>query len=156
MYHLHREQFLQGDLESIWKFFSSPHNLEKITPKDMSFVVKTKLADEPIHVNLEIDYIVRPLLGIPLKWKTVITHVDPLTIFVDFQKKGPYKFWEHTHTFTATDGGVWMTDHVKYELPFGILGKIAHALFVKRKLQNIFNYRYRILEDKFNQKSTQL
>ena len=43
-----------------------------------------------------------------------------------------------------------MIDKVDYELPFGLLGNIAHALFVKKKLEKIFNYRFHVLENLFN------
>jgi hypothetical protein len=43
-----------------------------------------------------------------------------------------------------------MKDTVDYELPFGFLGKIAHLLFVKKKLADIFDFRYSVLEKLFN------
>ncbi len=150
IYNLHREQFLQGDLETIWSFFCSPHNLEKITPADMAFVVKSDLPDGAIYPGLQIDYTVSPLLGIPLKWRTRITEVIPLERFVDFQERGPYKLWEHTHTFSAVEDGVLMTDHVRYALPFGPIGTLAHQLIVRKKLKDIFDYRFQVLEEKFN------
>ena len=39
------------------------------------------------------------------------------------------------------DGGVEMEDVVDYKIPFGILGQIAHPLFVKNKLKQIFKFR---------------
>lgn len=156
IYSIYREQHLKGDLETIWQFFSSPYNLEKITPKDMGFVVKTKLPDEAIHQGLRIDYTVRPILGIPLQWCTRITDVVPLQRFIDFQEKGPYKLWEHTHTFTPVDQGVLITDHVRYELPLGPLGTLAHKLFVKKKLKHIFDYRHAVLEKRFNTNTSKI
>jgi ligand-binding SRPBCC domain-containing protein len=34
-----------------------------------------------------------------------------------------------------------MEDIVDYKIPFGILGQIAHPLFVKNKLRQIFKFR---------------
>jgi ligand-binding SRPBCC domain-containing protein len=153
LYQLYREQQLNCDIETAWNFFSSPFNLSKITPKDMSFKVVSNLADQPIYEGMEIDYRVSPLLKIPMRWKTVITQVEEQKSFIDFQKEGPYKYWNHLHEFLPNDHGVLMKDTVDYALPLGILGTIAHSLFVRRQLEDIFNFRYRFLEDFFNQKS---
>ena len=151
-YQLYKEQQLKCDIETAWSFFSSPFNLSKITPKDMRFVVKSDLGERPIYEGMEIDYTVSPLLVIPMKWKTKITHVDFQKSFTDLQERGPYKYWNHFHEFVANDKGVLIRDRVDYELPFGFLGSIAHKLFVKKKLEGIFSYRNQILEDTFNQK----
>ena len=147
---LYREQQLNCDLQTAWDFFSSPMNLPKITPKDMAFTVLSEQKSNKIFEGMIIDYTVSPLLGIPLKWKTRITSVIPNKSFTDFQEKGPYKLWNHHHEFIPNEKGVLMIDKVDYELPFGLLGNIAHALFVKKKLEKIFNYRFQILENLFN------
>ena len=152
-YQLYKEQQLKCDIETAWVFFSSPHNLSKITPSDMGFTVTSDLGNEPIYEGMEIDYIVSPLLKIPMKWKTKITEVEFQKNFTDLQAKGPYKYWSHFHELEANDKGVLVKDTVNYEMPFGILGIIAHKLIVKKKLESIFNYRYQILENKFNKNS---
>jgi ligand-binding SRPBCC domain-containing protein len=151
-YILERAQQLNCDIASAWKFFSSPYNLAELTPKDMGFVVTTKSLPENIHEGMIIDYLVSPIMGIPLKWQTKITQVDFQKSFTDFQQKGPYKLWNHQHTFIPNRDGVLMIDKVEYELPFGPLGTLAHQLFVKKKLENIFNYRYATLEKLINHK----
>lgn len=148
---LYREQQLNCDIQTAWDFFSSPMNLPQITPKDMAFTVLTDYKTEKIFVGMIIDYTVSPLLGIPLKWKTRITEVVPNKSFTDFQEKGPYKLWNHHHEFIAHEKGVLMKDTVDYQLPLGVLGTIAHNLFLRKKLEGIFNYRYHVLEKKFNQ-----
>lgn len=150
-YQLYREQQLNCNLETAWKFFSSPENLSEITPKDMNFTVLSKYRNQPIFEGMIIDYIVSPLFNIPLKWRTRITQVDKNKSFTDFQEKGPYKLWNHHHEFIPNQNGVLMKDTVDYELPLGFLGKIAHTIIVKDKLNKIFDYRYKILEERFNQ-----
>lgn len=152
---LKREQQLNCDLETAWKFFSSANNLSKITPKDMNFIVRTKLENDEIYEGMTIDYYVSPLLGIKMDWRTEITHVDQHRSFTDFQLKGPYKLWNHYHEFIPNEKGVLIRDTVDYELPMGFLGEIAHKLFVKNKLEQIFSYRFNILEEMFNSKKNQ-
>lgn len=152
-YQLYREQQLNCDMETAWSFFSSPKNLSKITPKEMNFKVLTEYDNTQIFEGMIIDYTVSPLLHIPLKWRTRITQVEWNKSFTDFQEKGPYKYWNHFHEFIPNESGILMKDTVNYELPLGLLGTLAHSIFVKNKLSDIFNYRYQILEKMFNQAS---
>lgn len=151
-YQLYREQQLCCNIETAWSFFSSPMNLSKITPEEMGFVVVSNFLNEEIYEGMIIDYKVSPVFHIPLKWRTRITQVDKSKSFTDFQEKGPYKYWNHFHEFIPNDRGILMKDTVDYELPAGFLGRIAHRVFVRRKLEHIFDYRYQILEKVFNQK----
>ena len=146
---LKKEQFLPISIQEAWAFFSTPKNLAKITPKEMGFVIKSDFTDEEIYEGMKIEYTVKPVLGIPLKWITRIGKTQSPVLFTDVQEKGPYKLWEHTHSFEEKDNGVLVKDEVKYQLPFGIFGDIAHALFVKNKLKSIFDYRSVVLQKMF-------
>lgn len=148
MYSIETKQFLPIDISQAWSFFSSAANLAVITPPEMDFKILSKLPEGEIYEGLQIDYTVKPLFGIPLHWKTEIGDTKVRHYFTDKQIKGPYKKWEHTHTFTPYESGVLMTDLVNYELPFGIIGKLAHYLFIRKKIERIFQYR--------NQKLTKL
>ena len=152
VHRLYREQQLNCDIETAWKFFSSANNLAVITPKDMNFTVLTKLENDEIYKGMLIDYTVSPVFKIPMKWQTQITQVDFQRSFTDFQQKGPYKLWKHYHEFIPNENGVLIKDTVSYELPMGFLGEIAHRLFVKSKLKSIFDFRHEVLEVMFNNK----
>ena len=156
IYQLNRIQQLHCDLATAWEFFSSPHNLSRITPEEMQFKVLSNLADEKMYEGMIIDYKISPLLGIPMRWQTKITQVDEGKSFTDFQQIGPYKLWNHFHEFTANKDGVLMKDTVKYELPLGPLGDIAHSLMVQKKVNHIFDYRYQVLEKLFNSKKEEI
>lgn len=149
---LFREQQLNCDMATAWKFFSSANNLSEITPKDMNFIVLTTMENDEIYEGMLIDYYISPLFGIKMKWQTEIIKVNFQKSFIDFQKKGPYKLWHHHHEFIPNENGVLMKDTVDYELPMGFLGEIAHPVFVKKKLKHIFDYRYAVLEEMFNKK----
>jgi ligand-binding SRPBCC domain-containing protein len=142
-------QQLPISLDVAWYFFSSPANLKKITPADMGFNVVSKYHGDKMYPGQIIEYKVSPVLGIPLYWMTEITHVQDKKYFVDEQRFGPYSMWHHQHHFKVVDGGVEMTDIVHYKLPLWFLGDIANTLFVKKQLQHIFEYRYKIVEQQF-------
>ncbi len=115
----------------------------------MGFNVLSKHKIDKMYPGQIICYHVKPLLGVPLFWMTEITHVRDKEYFVDEQRFGPYNFWHHQHFFTAVEGGVLMEDLLHYKLPLGPLGAIANAVIVKNQLAGIFEYRHKVLEDKF-------
>ena len=148
MYQFKRIQFVKTDLQTCWDFFSSPDNLAKITPKYMGFDVKTSVPKQ-MYEGLIIAYTVKPVLGIPVEWVTEITHIQDKVFFVDEQRKGPYTLWHHEHHFRELDGGVEMTDIVSYIIPFGMIGRIIHPFLVKPKLKEIFEYRFKAVDELF-------
>lgn len=144
-------QYINASLEECWSFFSSPSNLQKITPETMGFEI-TDFDNKSMYAGQIIQYKVSPILGLKLRWTTEITQVKDKTCFIDEQRFGPYSFWHHKHFFEATENGVKMTDVVHYALPLGFLGRIVNALIVKNKLEAIFNYRYLKVNQLFNSK----
>lgn len=149
VYQLKREQYLPISLAEAWDFFSSPRNLKDITPPDMGFDIVLIEESKAMYPGMIVGYVVRPLWGIPMRWLTEITHVQAPHYFVDEQRFGPYALWHHQHWFEEVEGGVKMTDLVHYALPMGVLGRLAHALFVRKRLEQIFDYRFRTLERRF-------
>jgi ligand-binding SRPBCC domain-containing protein len=148
IYTLEIKQFLNISLNEAWDFFSSPGNLSKITPEHMGFII-TSGTPKKMYTGQIITYKVAPFPGFKTNWVTEITHVSEQRFFVDEQRFGPYRMWHHEHHFEVQDNGVLMTDRVSYKLPFGILGRIAHGLFVKKQLTQIFAFREKILNQLF-------
>ncbi|MBL7935237.1 MAG: SRPBCC family protein [Bacteroidia bacterium] len=149
-YSIKSTQHLPISLEEAWDFFSSPNNLAKITPPDMGFIITSDKKDgEKMYAGQIITYILKPMLGIPVKWMTEITHVKEGEYFIDEQRFGPYKLWHHRHSFKKIATGVEMHDEVNYALPFGILGTMAHNLFIRKRIEYIFEYRTKVLEQQF-------
>ena len=146
IYHLHREQQLNCTMDEAWDFFSTPKNLDKLTPESVGFKI-THCASDKAHVGQIISYKIKIAPMIWVSWLTEISLVEPRVKFIDNQLHGPYKVWHHTHSFVENDQGVLMTDHVAYVLPFGIIGNIVHALFVKRQLEHIFDERKRLVAE---------
>ena len=136
-------------MEKAWDFFSSPANLQQITPSSLGFSIISKFHGDKMYAGQIIEYKVRPVMGIPLYWMTEITHVTEGRYFVDEQRFGPYSLWHHQHHFRVVEGGVEMTDIVHYKLPFWFLGDIANSLLVKRQLKGIFDFRFKKVESLF-------
>ncbi|MBN8672536.1 MAG: SRPBCC family protein [Chitinophagales bacterium] len=149
VYSIKTVQKIPVSLDKAWDFFSSPANLQAITPAKMGFTVISKHHGEKMYAGQLIEYKVKPVLGIPLYWMTEITQVKDKAYFIDEQRFGPYSLWHHQHHFKAIEGGVEMTDIIHYKNPLWLLGDIANSLFVKKQLRDIFDFRYKKVEELF-------
>jgi len=146
-YRLERFLFLPRAREEVFAFFSDAANLERITPPFLNFHIITPrpIAMKPGTI---IDYKLR-LYGIAFQWRTLIETFDPPVSFSDVQVTGPYRRWHHLHEFVEVPGGTEMRDRVDYELPFPLFAPIVHPLFVRRSVQQIFDYRNKIISEIF-------
>jgi ligand-binding SRPBCC domain-containing protein len=137
---LERTQRIDRPLAQVFPFYADAGNLERITPPWLGFemVTPTPIA---MAAGALIEYKLH-LHRIPISWRTRIETWEPPRRFVDAQLRGPYILWHHTHTFREDSPGTTiLDDRVRYALPFGPLGEIAHALFVRRDLERIFDFR---------------
>ena len=148
---LERITTVDAPLEEVFRFFSDPRNLGKITPPAMGFNILAA-PDRALRVGDRIEYRIK-VLGMPLRWVTRITSWRQNESFSDFQEKGPYRRWLHTHTFRASGNGVEMHDRVEYELPLGWVGELAAGWFIRRQLRGIFDYRAEAIHAAFGRKS---
>ncbi len=142
------EQFIPASLDQVWDFFSSPHNLDLITPPQMKFKIISE-QPEKVYPGLIIRYIIKPMLSIPMRWVTEITEVKEQVFFIDEQRKGPYRVWHHEHHFKSVEGGVLMTDKLMYDIGMGPLGWLAGKIWVDRQVVTIFDYRRKIIMELF-------
>lgn len=149
IYQLKREQHINCSLDEAWAFFSTPRNLDKLTPESVGFKI-TQCDSDTAHEGQMIAYKVKVAPLTWVTWLTEITKVNEKESFIDDQRIGPYKIWHHTHRFKEQEDGVLMTDDITYVMPFGIIGVIVHALFVKNKLRHIFDERQRLCEKYFS------
>lgn len=145
---LERTQDVPAPIAEVFPFFETPENLEIITPPQLRMQI---LTPKPIEMRAGalFDYIVTTH-GVPMRWTTLITDYNPPHSFVDVQLKGPYAFWHHTHRFVDRGAqGTRIIDEVRYMLPFGPLGALAHALIIRRDLEQIFAFRRAFIAKKF-------
>jgi ligand-binding SRPBCC domain-containing protein len=149
IYTFKKVQAIPVSMAAAWDFLSDPRNLTKITPAYMGFKIISNENSDKMYPGQIISYTVKPLAGIPIKWVTEISHVQESAYFVDEQRFGPYKFWQHQHHLREIKGGTEMVDLIHYALPLGKIGEIANSILVKKQLETIFEYRRNSLEKLF-------
>jgi NADH dehydrogenase len=143
---LSASQFVARPVDEVVAFFERPANLVRLTPPSMRLRIRSR--DLAMREGLEIGYDLRPLPFMSSRWRTRIIDYDPPHGFMDVQLKGPYRRWEHRHTFDVTDGGTRVEDRIEYELPLRPLGDVAHPI-VRAELERIFSHRARVIEAVF-------
>jgi ligand-binding SRPBCC domain-containing protein len=143
-YRLHCELLVPLNIRDTFRAFEEPRNLAKITPPWMRMEMLTP--NPKMAKGLEIDYTIQ-WLGLRLPWKTLITEYEPPFMFVDEALLSPYRLWHHRHSFKPSRDGTLVIDDVTYALPFGPLGRIAHAVAVRRQLIQIFKFRQEKMTD---------
>ncbi len=150
VHRLLREQIIPRPAAELWEFFATPRNLDALTPPDVSFQIIGEIPSR-MYAGQLIEYRIGVLPGVRMRWLTEITHVRDFEYFVDEQRIGPYRLWHHEHRFTPSADGrsVTMTDAVSYEVGWGPLGELMHALWIRRQLATIFDYRAKRVQELF-------
>jgi ligand-binding SRPBCC domain-containing protein len=147
---LERAQVIERPLDEVFAFFSDARNLATITPDWLNFKIVSEQSIE-MGAGTFIDYELK-LHGIPLRWRSEITAWEPPVRFVDEQRRGPYRYWIHEHSFEALDiNRTVVRDRVRYAVPGGLL---AHKLFVENDLERVFTYRAEKLDEIFHGERT--
>ena len=146
IYSLETKQIIDRPIEEIWSFFTNPKNLNQLTPSDMNFKILSGSSDD-FYEGKIISYSINPFKFYNIKWVTEITKIKKNDFFIDEQRFGPYKMWHHEHHFIKNnDNTTTIHDKVIYKLPYGIIGKINHKLFIKKRLLEIFNFRKKTMK----------
>lgn len=133
---LEREQVVPQPIEAVYRFFSDPENLARLTPPGLAFRILA-CSTEELGAGTLIDYELR-IRGIPVRWRSLIRDWEPPHRFVDEQVRGPYRSWVHEHSFEARGDTTLVRDAVRYAVPGGAL---VNRLFVRPDLERIFDYR---------------
>ncbi len=149
IYYREWEQLVSGSMPDVWHFFSRPENLQKITPPDMDFKIRTDLPGVKMYPGMLIQYKVAPFPGFKTDWVTEITAVVDQQYFIDEQRFGPFRFWHHQHHFEVVEHGILMRDVLHYALPFGWLGQLVNQVLVGPRIERIFSFRESVISNFF-------
>jgi len=135
-------QLLPLDIDTTFSFFADAANLDRLTPPWLHFQILSQLP-VAMRPGAFIDYKLR-LRGVPINWQSEITAWEPPHHFVDVQRRGPYRLWEHTHRFERIgEQATLVIDEVRYAVPGG---GVVNRLAVRPDLDRIFRFRREQLE----------
>lgn len=148
------EQCLSYPLETVFAFFADPQNLPCLMPDwqkakiDHANIVAPPTTEDGVTsaagVGSRITLSFLPFPGSPfrVKWEAEISEFSWNSHFCDQQIRGPFASWKHCHRVSSVlSRGIeltLLTDEVEYLPPFGILGRLAHRLFLRRQIERSF------------------
>jgi ligand-binding SRPBCC domain-containing protein len=167
--HFESEQWVPAPVAPVFAFFADPHNLPRIMPPALGTkLVKLNLVPPRFPAGqvppgtlrmagagteMTVAFRVVPYLPVHERWVVNITEFSFNDYFQDSQKQGPFRRWQHTHSFERMmQGGIEGTilrDEVEYEVGFGIVGRALESVVFQQMFRSTFNYRRRALEGIF-------
>jgi ligand-binding SRPBCC domain-containing protein len=156
IYTFKQTQFIPATVDTVWDFFATPENLRHLTPPEVNFEKLLMTGGATMYAGQMIAYKLNPFPFLRVRWTTEITQVVPKKYFIDDQRFGPFALWQHQHFFIEKNGGCEMIDEVSYAIPFGVLGRMVHALLVESQLRKIFQYRAVVVDKIFKTGSVNL
>lgn len=148
IYQLDATTEINAPLQKVWDFFSSPENLDAITPPEMGFQIMSGKGEKTFAGQM-ISYKIQIFPFIKSFWVTEITHYEMGDFFVDEQRFGPYAMWHHEHHFRDLGAITEMRDRVSYKLPFGVIGRLAAGKIIRKKVRDIFEFRNKKITETF-------
>jgi ligand-binding SRPBCC domain-containing protein len=86
-------------------------------------------------------------LGITQRLTSKITEFNRPYFFTDEMQQGAFKSFRHEHFFKEENGLTIMADVFDYKSPFGIFGRIADVLFLKKYMYKLLAERNRIIKE---------
>ncbi len=128
----------------VFAWHERPGALERLTPpwEQVEVLAHTGGIQDGARVALRTK--VGPFWS---RWEVEHRGYKEMKQFCDVQVRGPFASWEHVHRFEMIGtADSTLTDEVRYELPFGPLGRVGDA-FVRRKLERLFAYRQSVMQD---------
>jgi len=84
--------------------------------------------------------------GIRQQLTTKIIQMDYPTFFMDVMQKGAFKSMDHEHYFEATEAGTLMCDIFRYEVPYGLAGKLFDKLALKKHMTRLLEERNEVIK----------
>jgi ligand-binding SRPBCC domain-containing protein len=85
--------------------------------------------------------------GLTLKHTSRIEVLRPCSHFRDIMISGYFKHFEHDHHFAAMNDGTRMRDEIRFSAPWGILGRLATRMFLRRHLTAFLTERNAVLKE---------
>lgn len=145
-----KSTLIKCSADELFDFHLDTNNLTKITPPNIDVEL---LTPDIIPQEGKVLKIKSTKHYIPLNWEVKIDKLEKPHLLVDVALKSPFKYWEHQHIFIQHRNFTELKDVVKFELPFGMLGKALQFL-VYNDLMKMFDYRHKITKDILENKET--
>jgi ligand-binding SRPBCC domain-containing protein len=131
-----------SNIDRVWEFYTDIKHLEIVSPGDIK-LKQIECTDRILKKGTVACFNGKIIIG--AQWCSKITYLEKYE-YVDemIQRENinpPFRVWSHRHKFELIDHDkTRVIDKIKFELPFGLAGKLVEFYF-RCKLQKIFEHR---------------
>ncbi len=140
-----KETFIAAPARRVFDFHELPDAFERLLPpwENARIVQKADISKLGSRAIIE-----QKVLGlIPSRWVAEHTAYEPPEMFEDVQVSGPFASWRHRHIFKPEGEGALLIDDIEYEPPMWFLGSLADPLFIRPKIEKMFEFRHSVTKD---------
>lgn len=138
VYRISKSVEIAAPIETVFHFHDNTDNLLRITPPHIKVQIESRGTP---GLGYEVHLRVRQFGLLTMHWHVRITEYVAPTRMVDEQVKGPFAIWRQIRDLRPIPGGTELRDTVEYAVPFGILGRLANWLVIRREIERMFAYR---------------
>ena len=122
---------IDAPIQSVYDFHLDTRNAARIASEGQEFVAI--IGEFPLVLGGEVELQVKmkPMRGVQT-WRVRVTELTEPILVVDEMLKGPFAKFRHEHRFAPNaTGGTTLTDHVEWELPGGLAGRLVAPIAAK-------------------------
>ena len=145
MVKIHLTSFIAAPIERVFDL-SRSINLHQISTASSNEKAIDGVMTGLINKDETVTWQAKHLFKIRLFTSKITAMQSPVS-FTDEMVKGDFKSFHHEHHFKAAANGTIMIDLINFETPYGKIGKIANALFLKSYLQKFLIKRNEVIKE---------
>jgi ligand-binding SRPBCC domain-containing protein len=86
-------------------------------------------------------------LGKTRFFKSRITALDRPSLFTDEMAEGDFKAYLHEHHFKQVENGAIMIDIIKFEAPYGVVGRLFSKVYLAGYLRKMLEHRNKMIRE---------
>jgi ligand-binding SRPBCC domain-containing protein len=136
---LHITNVIYAPIEVVFDL-SRNITLHKLSQRDHSEEVIAGVTSGCINKDETVTWRAKHLMRTRVM-QVKITAMEKYSYFCDEQIRGDFKSFHHEHHFKSIENGTIMIDILRFETPYGLLGKIFNLLYLERYMKELIERR---------------
>ncbi len=142
---IHLTSFIAAPVERVFDL-SRSINLHQISTASTNEKAIDGVINGLINKNETVTWQAKHLFK-TRRFTSRITDMHRPDFFIDEMIKGDFKSFYHEHHFKATENGTIVIDKIKFESPYGFIGKLANSIFLAAYLEKFLKKRNTVIKE---------
>ena len=142
---IHLTTFIAAPVERIFDL-SRSIDLHKISTAGTNETAIDGVIKGLINTNETVTWQAKHLFK-TRQFTSKITAMQAPDHFIDEMTKGDFKNFQHDHHFKAIDNGTIMIDHIDFESPYGLIGRLFNKYYLKKYITQFLEKRNAVIKE---------